>query len=84
MSPLQARLAEAVPAAELSTDADIIRAHARDQAGLCDAGAAVALVRARSVDTVIATLRVATATRTPVVTRGAGTGLSGGANASEG
>lgn len=44
----------------------------------------IALVHAASVADVQATLRIATATRTPVVTRGAGTGLAGGANAGEG
>lgn len=39
----------------------------------------LALVTARSVADVQATLRIATATRTPVVPRGAGTGLAGGA-----
>lgn len=84
MSDVIESLAEVVPARELVTDPDIILAYAKDQAGFCEAGAAVAVVMARSVDTVVATLRVATEHQIPVVTRGAGTGLSGGANAIEG
>ena len=41
-------------------------------------------MHARSVDDVQQTLRIAGSTGTPVVTRGAGTGLAGGANAGDG
>ncbi|MCB9744411.1 MAG: FAD-binding protein, partial [Alphaproteobacteria bacterium] len=58
--------------------------YAQDQARFCEVGRAAALVRARSVESVVATLRVASATGTPVVPRGAGTGLAGGANALDG
>ena len=44
----------------------------------------LALVTARSIEQVQEVMRIATATRTPVVTRGAGTGLAGGAIASAG
>ena len=55
-----------------------------DKSGHASAGRPLALVRAASVADVQATLRIATRTRTPVVTRGAGTGLAGGANAGPG
>ena len=55
-----------------------------DKSGHAAAGTPIALVRAASVQDVQAVLRIATATRTPVVTRGAGTGLAGGANAGGG
>jgi glycolate oxidase len=70
--------------AALVTDAEVIAAYARDQAPLAPAGAAVALVRARQVDDVVTVLRFAHARHIPVVTRGAGTGLAGGANAVDG
>lgn len=70
--------------APVQTDGDVLASFARDQAPLAPAGAPRALVRARSVDDVTATLRFANARRIPVVTRGAGTGLAGGANAVDG
>lgn len=55
-----------------------------DKSGHAAAGRPLAVVHAASVADVQHTLRVATATGTPVVTRGAGTGLAGGANAGAG
>ncbi len=55
-----------------------------DKSGHAAVGRPIAVVRARSVADVQATLRIATVTSTPVVTRGAGTGLAGGANAGAG
>ena len=55
-----------------------------DKSGHAAAGAPLAVVHAASVHDVQETLRIATATGTPVVTRGAGTGLAGGANAGAG
>jgi glycolate oxidase len=65
-------------------DADIVASYSRDQAPLAPAGVAAALVRARTAEHVASTLRFASERRIPVVTRGAGTGLSGGANAVDG
>ena len=67
-------------------DPDVVESYRHDQAALtsASAGRARAVVRAASVDDVVAVLQVATATDTPVVTRGAGTGLAGGANAVDG
>lgn len=55
-----------------------------DKSGHAAPGIPLALVHAASVADVQATLRIAHATGTPVVTRGAGTGLAGGANAGPG
>ncbi|GAA1955397.1 FAD-binding oxidoreductase [Microbacterium aquimaris] len=63
---------------------DARRAARADKSGHAAAGLPIAVVHAESVEDVQATLRVATATRTPVVTRGAGTGLAGAANAGDG
>lgn len=51
-----------------------------DKSGHAADGLPLAVVHARSVADVQSVLRIATATRTPVVPRGAGTGLAGGAN----
>jgi glycolate oxidase len=55
-----------------------------DKSGHAAAGLPLAVVHAASVADVQATLRIASATRTPVVTQGARTGLAGGANAGVG
>ncbi|MFE1665490.1 FAD-binding oxidoreductase [Microbacterium sp. P02] len=55
-----------------------------DKSGHAASGAPLAVVRASCVDDVRQTMRIASATGTPVVTRGAGTGLAGGANAGAG
>lgn len=55
-----------------------------DKSGHASPGPPLAVVHAASVDDVQATLRIASLTRTPVVTRGAGTGLAGAANAGPG
>lgn len=68
----------------VSTDPDVLVAFTRDQAPLAPAGTPLALVRARHADDVVATLRFANEFRIPVVTRAAGTGLAGGANAIDG
>ena len=51
-----------------------------DKSGHAATGLPLAIVNAASVADVQAALRIASATRTPVVPRGAGTGLAGGAN----
>lgn len=57
-------------------DLDAVR---EDRSGHESAARPVAVVTASSISDVQAVMRIATATRTPVVTRGAGTGLAGGA-----
>lgn len=55
-----------------------------DRSGHAAEGLPLAVVHAETVAHVQQTMRIATATRTPVVVRGAGTGLAGGANAGSG
>ncbi|MTV26417.1 FAD-binding protein [Nitriliruptoraceae bacterium ZYF776] len=74
----------ALPDGRLVVDRDVLTSHARDHAQFAPSGAAAAMVRAREVADVVTTLRIADAHRVPVVPRGAGTGLAGGANASDG
>ncbi|WP_374113999.1 FAD-binding oxidoreductase [Microbacterium jiangjiandongii] len=68
----------------VDTAPEALEAVRADKSGHASAGAPLAVVHAASVADVQQTLRIATATRTPVVTRGAGTGLAGGANAGAG
>lgn len=80
LAELASRLGEGV----LTTDPDIIAAHARDEALFCPAEGAIALVRATSASDVQEVMRFATEHRIPVVPQGARSGISGGANASPG
>jgi glycolate oxidase len=68
----------------VSTDAADLAAAREDRSGKVSATTPLAVVHARTIDDVQATLRFATEHRVPVVTRGAGTGLAGGAIAGEG
>lgn len=76
---LTAELADRV-----ETDPAALDAARADKSGHAAAGSPVAIVHAASVADVQATMRIASATGTPVVIRGAGTGLAGGANAGAG
>lgn len=68
----------------VDTRTDVLEDARADKSGHASAGVPLAIVHAASVADVQATMRIATETRTPVVTRGAGTGLAGGANAGHG
>jgi glycolate oxidase len=70
--------------ASASTDPAALDAAREDRSGLRSPWPPLAVVHATSVADVQATLRLATETGTPVVPRGAGTGLAGGGVASEG
>ncbi|MGP9694660.1 FAD-binding oxidoreductase [Brachybacterium sp. AOP25-B2-12] len=72
-----ARLRAALGEDAVTTTTD--PAYTGDRAVQAAPGTRFALVRPGDVDGVRATLRIATETRTPVVPRGAGSGLSGGA-----
>lgn len=65
-------------------DGPLLDAVREDRSGWVSEHPALALVRAASVDDVQRVMRLATETGTPVVPRGAGTGLAGGAIASRG
>ncbi|MGV8881340.1 MAG: FAD-binding oxidoreductase [Rhodoglobus sp.] len=68
----------------VSTDSAILAMTREDKSGHRSASAPLAVVTARTIEDVQATMRIASETRTPVVVRGAGTGLAGGAIASGG
>ena len=68
----------------VSVDPIELEAMRADRSGHVSSAAPVAIVHARSTADVQATMRIATETATPVVTRGAGTGLAGGAIATSG
>jgi glycolate oxidase len=78
-----AELIEALPAGRVLTDPDVAGSYARDQTFL-EPGKPLCVVVAQTRDDVVATMRWATEHRVPVVPRGAGTGLAGGATAIEG
>lgn len=65
-------------------DLGILASYSQDQAAWAPVGSPVALVRAGSTSDVQAVVRSCYEHRLPVVPRGAGTGLSGGANAVDG
>ena len=71
-------------AGRVDTDPARLDAMRADKSGHAAAGSPIALVHAASIDDVQTTMRIASATGTPVVVRGAGTGLAGGANAGTG
>jgi glycolate oxidase len=73
-------------ALDVTIDADVLEAHRRDQAavGLLEPGTPAALIRPRSTADVRLVLQAAHEHAIPVVPRGAGSGLSGGANAVDG
>ncbi|PXY31502.1 FAD-binding oxidoreductase [Prauserella muralis] len=66
------------------TDADVTAAYTRDQMPLAPAGQPLAVVLPRDVAGVQATVRACAAAGVPIVPRGAGSGICGGANALEG
>jgi glycolate oxidase len=79
-----AALAAGLSPGALVTDRDRIASYRQDTAADPAAGWPAAVVLAASTADVQATLRWASARRVPVVPRGAGTGLSGGATAVDG
>jgi glycolate oxidase len=67
-----------------TTDPEVLATHRFDRSGFDPGGSPRAVVFATTAADVAAVLRVANADGTPVVVRGAGTGLSGGAVATDG
>lgn len=68
----------------VDTDDAVLEAARADQSGHASTGRPLAVVHAETVAHVQEVMRIATATRTPVVVRGAGTGLAGASNAGTG
>jgi glycolate oxidase len=73
-----------LPDGRVLTDVDVVESYRHDEARLVEPGRPLGVVLAHDVSDVQATMRWATEHRVPVVPRGAGTGLSGGASAIEG
>ena len=68
------------PEVSLISDPDITASYSRDQAPFASAAAPFAVLLARSASEISIALKYANEHSIPVVTRGAGSGLSGGAN----
>jgi glycolate oxidase len=73
-----------LPEGVVVTDPDILASYRQDRAADPAAGTPLAVVRPRRTEEVQTVLRWASKHRVPVVPRGAGTGLSGGATAVDG
>lgn len=74
-------LRERIPSSPIVTDPDVTEGYRRDFAKDPDAGRPLAVVRATSTADVQEAMRWATEHAIPVIPRGAGSGLSGGATA---
>ena len=68
----------------IQADPDVVEAYAHDRAIFERAGTGAVVVMPRTAADVVATMHAASSVGVPVVTRGAGTGLCGGANAVDG
>ena len=77
-------LRAAVGADGVLTDADVTAGYARDMMPLAPAGSPLAVVLPRDTAAVQAAVRLCAAHRIPIVPRGAGSGLTGAANAIDG
>lgn len=74
-------LCQRLPADRLLLDPDVTATYAHDEAEWAPHASPVAVVRPTTAEEVQAVVRACIEHRAPVITRGAGTGLSGGANA---
>jgi glycolate oxidase len=81
---LVTRLSHALGAGQVHTDVDTLSGHRHDRSGWEPDGLPSAVVFPASTAEVQAVLRIAHELRTPVVVRGAGTGLAGAATATGG
>ena len=81
---LHAHLSAAFPASQLAFDEETLRTYGHDHASPGEVPLAGALVFAESTSDVSMALRIASELNIPVVTQGARTGLTRGANAVEG
>lgn len=87
MTPEDAVLAAAgiaLDERDIVTDPDILGSYTRDRSTGSEAGEPFAVVFPRTTEQVSALMRAAHENRVPVVPRGAGSGLSGGSNATDG
>jgi len=74
------RLIDSLPAQIITTDPDVVASYAADQSQFTDRALPVAVAMPRTTEEVAACVRVAHAHGVAIVPRGAGSGLSGGAN----
>lgn len=79
-----AELRALLPEGRVTTSPDALQANRFDEARLTEAGTPIAVVFPRSTAEVQTIVRLAAKHEMPLVPRGAGSGLSGGANASDG
>lgn len=84
MSGVIERLVDALGAADVHTDESTRQRYSHDDAEWAAFEPPLAVVFATSLEDVVDVITIAAETSTPVVTRGAGTGLSGGANSVRG
>ncbi|MCM0622065.1 FAD-binding oxidoreductase [Nocardioides bruguierae] len=82
--PVLATLLERLPEGRVVTDPDVMAGLSADQAVWAPVGRPAAVARARETAEVQTVVRACLEHGVPVVARGAGTGLSGGANALDG
>lgn len=81
---LLARLQDRLPPERLRVDPGVVASYAHDEAEWAPYGTPLVLVRPRTAEEVQEVVRACIEHAVPVVPRGAGTGLSGGANAVDG
>jgi glycolate oxidase len=81
---LVGRLQERLPADRIQLDSAVMASFAHDEAEWAPRGTPLVLVRPRTAEEVQEVVRACIEFGVPVVPRGAGTGLSGGANAIDG
>jgi glycolate oxidase len=84
MSHIAALAAALGPEVSLISDPDITASYSRDQAPFASAAAPFAVLLAHSAAEISIAVKYANENSIPVVTRGAGSGLSGGANSTAG
>jgi glycolate oxidase len=77
-------LVSALPDGRVITDPDIVESYRRDETAAVSPGQPVCVVAARCTGEVVATMRWASKHGVPVVPRGGGTSLAGGASAIDG
>ncbi|HET6504326.1 MAG TPA: FAD-linked oxidase C-terminal domain-containing protein [Amycolatopsis sp.] len=81
---LLTRLRDALGNDAVLTDPDVTSSYSRDQMPLAPSGTPLAVVLPADVEGVRATVRACAEAKVPIVPRGAGSGLSGAANAIDG
>src|SRR4051794_33346751 len=81
---LVTRLRDLVGKSAVLTDSDVTASYARDMMPLAPSGRPLAVVLPANVEEVQAVVKACAAAKVPIVPRGAGSGLSGAANAIDG